>query len=598
MAYLVLARKWRPQRFDDIVGQSAIARTLANSIRLNRIGHAFLFSGPRGVGKTSTARILSKALNCVSGPTPEPCNVCQFCEEITRGASLDVIEIDGASNRGIDEIRDLRENVRYAPSSARFKIIIIDEVHMLTREAFNALLKTLEEPPAHAKFILATTEAHKVPITIVSRCQRYDFRRIDARTLAPALASICEREGIDVETRTLDILARAADGSFRDGLSLLDQVISFSGQTIVHDETMSLLGRIDPNLVWDILKAVADQDGKTALFRYDEFAQKGGDEAVLTRELMDACRDLMAVRVGATPRYDLPAGLAESFSVDQLERIFRILLDLETSLRSTEFPRLIMDVAIIKMSRIQSLIPIETLMSRLETALAGSSQTMTREPTTSTPTPSKPVAAVPSSIRQQIANEKPRSSQVASKPSAAMSIQTPPRPVEKAEAPSISVAPQPVTLIVEPAISPALKITGDRLQDILVNMPSDCAMLGACLAYGALAGETDSEIIIGFRTENRLHRERSESPENHAIIEATASRVVGRPMKVVLKEISGEMKSVAETRIEQEKKTSDANMKCALETPLISELMGRFDARIRDVRAAQANLQKDQEIVK
>ncbi len=569
MAYLVLARKWRPQRFDDIVGQNAIAKTLANSIRLNRIGHAFLFSGPRGVGKTSTARILSKALNCSSGPTPEPCNACQFCDEITRGASLDVIEIDGASNRGIDEIRDLRENVRYAPASARFKIIIIDEVHMLTREAFNALLKTLEEPPPHAKFILATTEAHKVPITIVSRCQRYDFRRIDAKTLGPALAAICARESISVEPRTLDVLARAADGSFRDGLSLLDQVISFSGQTIIHDETMSLLGRIDPNLVWDILRAVSVQDGSAALRRYDEFAQKGGDETVLTREMMEATRDLMAVRVGGSPRYDLPEGLADAFSIDQLERIFRILLDLETSLRSTEFPRLIMDVALVKMSRIQALTPIETLLGRLE-AVIGNTGAM--------PSPGVGAAARSSlpetgaaQIRRQIVSEKPPG-----QPSRPMVNPAPPPP-QPARKPALEVAPPPAP--------PPVKPTGNRLQDILANMPPDQPNLRAQLAHGALVSESDSEIVIGFRPDVwQFCGKLCGTPESVSVVERAAERLIGRPVKVRITETHENLKSVAEMRIEQEKKTADANMKRALDTPLVTELIGRFEARIREVR--------------
>ncbi|MBN1355742.1 DNA polymerase III subunit gamma/tau [bacterium] len=365
MSYIVLARKWRPQTFDEIIGQKAIARTLANSIRIGRIGHAFLFSGPRGVGKTSCARILSKALNCEQGPTAEPCNRCRFCEEITTGTSLDVLEIDGASNRGIDEIRELRENVRYAPAAARFKIFIIDEVHMLTREAFNALLKTLEEPPEHVKFILATTEAHKVPVTIVSRCQRYDFRRIDPVSLKAALSDICRKESIAIEPVTVDVLARIADGSLRDGLSLLDQVISFSGNAVEHQETMRLLGRVDPHLIFDIFRSLSEGNAGGAMERFGEYIETGGDEVVFNREMMEATRDLMAVKLNGTARYEIPAGLADVFSIDQLERIFKVLLDLEVSLRSSEFPRLIADVALVKMSRIRSLTPLENLIARM-----------------------------------------------------------------------------------------------------------------------------------------------------------------------------------------------------------------------------------------
>ena len=227
MSYLVLARKWRPQSFDDIAGQGHISRTLQNAIRTNRIAHAYLFTGVRGVGKTTAARILAKALNCERGPTPEPCNQCSHCEEITNGNSIDVLEIDGASNRGIDEIRQIIENVRYQPAKCRFKIYIIDEVHQVTKDAFNALLKTLEEPPPSVKFILATTEPHRLPETILSRCQRFDFRRISLREIVERLADIANKEGLKITNGALVLLAREADGSMRDAQSLLEQVLAF-----------------------------------------------------------------------------------------------------------------------------------------------------------------------------------------------------------------------------------------------------------------------------------------------------------------------------------------------------------------------------------
>ncbi|HPQ41759.1 MAG TPA: DNA polymerase III subunit gamma/tau, partial [bacterium] len=341
MSYQVLARKWRPQTFEEVVGQSGITQTLANAIRLNRIGHAFLFCGSRGIGKTTTARILAKALNCESGPTDTPCNTCRHCREIIQGNAMDVVEIDGVSNRGIDEIRELRENVKYTPATARFKVIIIDEVHMLTREAFNALLKTLEEPPPHAKFILATTEAHKVPVTIVSRCQRYDFRRIDVATLTEFLRDMCRREDIQAEDSTLEVLARMADGGLRDSLSLLDQVISFSGREIDHEKTMQLLGRIDPGLMFDVFRYIAGGNGAGALERFGAYVDGGGSETVFHREMLDLTRDILTAKMNAPSRSSLPEDLPELFSVDQLERIFNVLLDLEQSFRQTEFPRLL-----------------------------------------------------------------------------------------------------------------------------------------------------------------------------------------------------------------------------------------------------------------
>jgi len=235
MSYLVLARKWRPQLFEEVIGQRHITHTLQNAISQKRVAHAFLFTGARGVGKTSSARILAKALNCERGLRPNPCNECTTCQEITHGISMDVIEIDGASNRGIDEIRELRENVRYTPAKSRYKIYIIDEVHMLTKEAFNALLKTLEEPPPHIIFIFATTEPHKIPATILSRCQRYDFKRIPLREVVGSLKRIVEEERIQISQRGLLSIAQESEGSLRDAESLLDQVIAYAGKEI-HDE--------------------------------------------------------------------------------------------------------------------------------------------------------------------------------------------------------------------------------------------------------------------------------------------------------------------------------------------------------------------------
>ena len=245
MAYQVLARKWRPQTFEEVMGQEPITRTLQNALTAGRVAHAFLFSGPRGVGKTSVARILAKALNCEAGPTPHPDNTCQLCQEITNGSSLDVLEIDGASNRGIDEVRDLREKIKYLPTQGKYKVYIIDEVHMLTKEAFNALLKTLEEPPAHAVFILATTEPHKVPVTILSRCQRYDFRRIPTGVIQAHLAKLAEQEGWHIDPEGLALVARAAEGGLRDAQGFLDQVVTFGGDGVSVPEIARILGVTD-----------------------------------------------------------------------------------------------------------------------------------------------------------------------------------------------------------------------------------------------------------------------------------------------------------------------------------------------------------------
>ena len=265
MSYLVLARKWRPQTFSDLIGQEHVSQTLKNAIEGGRVAHAFLFTGARGVGKTSSARILAKALNCDHGPAAEPCNACAACSEITAGNSVDVFEIDGASNTGVDDIRELRDNIKYLPSRSRYKIFIIDEVHMLSTNAFNALLKTLEEPPPHVKFIFATTEPHKVPITILSRCQRFDFKRIPLPMIISRLRFIVESERIAISDESLIVIGRKGDGSMRDSLSTLDQVLAFCGDTVADEDVVTLLGVVDRRLLQDTCDAVCARDTAAVL---------------------------------------------------------------------------------------------------------------------------------------------------------------------------------------------------------------------------------------------------------------------------------------------------------------------------------------------
>ena len=297
MSYQVLARKWRPQTFAEIVGQGATAETLKNAISQNRIAHAYLFAGARGVGKTTTARILAKALNCRQGPTVNPCNDCASCREVTSGQSIDVLEIDAASNRGIDEIRELRESVRYRAARDRYKVFIIDEVHMLTTEAFNALLKTLEEPPAHVVFILATTELHKVPGTILSRCQHFNFRAISYREIFERLALIAGEEQIRVEERALSAIARASEGSLRDGESLLDQAISLCGEEVKEEQVRDLLGVVPQQLLEDVAGAVIARDSKRVLALVDQVLTSGRNPQQLVRELMGHFRNLLMVKI-------------------------------------------------------------------------------------------------------------------------------------------------------------------------------------------------------------------------------------------------------------------------------------------------------------
>jgi len=277
MTYIVLARRYRPQQFSDIIGQEHVSQTLSNTIETGRIAHSFIFAGPRGVGKTTTARILAKALNCEKGPIVNPCNECSNCKSITIGNSLDVLEIDGASNRGIDEIRNLRENIRFTPSQGKYRIYIIDEVHMLTKEAFNALLKTLEEPPQHALFIFATTEIHRVPATILSRCQRFDFKRIPTKTIIEHLQNICESEKIKIETDALLAIAKKADGSMRDSQSILDQIISYTGDNITSEQVTGALGLISQDIFFELSDNITEGDLKELLLLCKKVISEGYD---------------------------------------------------------------------------------------------------------------------------------------------------------------------------------------------------------------------------------------------------------------------------------------------------------------------------------
>lgn len=378
MSYLVLARKWRPQTFEDVIGQRPITQALQNAIGTQRVAHAYLFAGPRGVGKTSVARILAKALNCQEGPTKQPCDRCSFCQEIRTGISLDVVEIDGASNRGIDEIRELRENVRYLPAKNRYKVYIIDEVHMLTDQAFNALLKTLEEPPPHVIFIFATTEPHKIPLTILSRCQRYNFKRIPLALTMEQLKKIAEEEGMAISDRSLHLLAREAEGSMRDGQSLLDQVLSFGGKQVSDEEVIEVLGLIDRKILHEAVKALADGDKVHLLQIAEEVHHFGYDIKEFCGELAKLARDLLVLKVfpkEGTERsalIDLPAdeiqelsSQVEKFSPEEIHSLFRALLQAHDEAARATFPRLVLEMTLTRVARRKPILSVEEVLERL-----------------------------------------------------------------------------------------------------------------------------------------------------------------------------------------------------------------------------------------
>jgi DNA polymerase-3 subunit gamma/tau len=375
MAYVSLYRKYRPQTFHDIVGQDHVTGTLVNAIQTGQVHHAMLFCGTRGTGKTSTARVLAKALNCVKGPTPEPCNVCDACVSITDGTNLDVTEIDAASHGSVDDARDLREKASYAPAAARFKVYIIDEAHMVTTQGFNAMLKVLEEPPEHVRFIFCTTEPHKVIEAIRSRCQRHDFRRIRTAALVQDFARICEAEGVEIEPAALELVARAADGSHRDGLSRLDQVLTFAGPKVTLADVAQVLGALPVELRFDLAEALAAHRVADVLACVERVVDAGHDLHQFTREALEHLRDLYVLRVApqSTTLVDVTAetrerlaAQAERFGPGELGRMVTIVGDLYLDLRTATDQRLVVEIGLARAAVPEASLDAEALLARIE----------------------------------------------------------------------------------------------------------------------------------------------------------------------------------------------------------------------------------------
>jgi DNA polymerase-3 subunit gamma/tau len=363
MSYLVIARKWRPTLFEEIVGQEHVTRTLKNAVSSERIAHAYLFSGPRGVGKTTAARILAKSINCKAGNVADPCNECENCKAITNGSSVDCIEIDGASNTGVDNVRELRDSIRFVPASCTYKVYIIDEVHMLSTAAFNALLKTLEEPPEHAVFIFATTEVHKIPRTILSRCQRFDFKRIPFKLISDHLNLIVETDKIKVEGEVLDIIAREADGSLRDAQSLLDQTIAYAGTDIKNADVFEALGLMDRTILFELTGNILKKDGKSCLNIVEKVYDFGYD-------LKKVCLELLEL-VMPESEAELLEGLSKGVGLARLQLLFQILTKGYEEISRSETQRFSLEMTLLRGAHLDEIRPIGELIEEVRALKAG-----------------------------------------------------------------------------------------------------------------------------------------------------------------------------------------------------------------------------------
>lgn len=385
-SYEVLARKYRPQSFSELTGQEHVSRTLQNAIDSGRVAHAFLFTGARGVGKTSTARILAKTLNCEQGLNHEPCNTCPICNEITKGTSTDVFEIDGASNNGVEDVRELRDSIKYLPSHSRYKIIIIDEVHMLSTNAFNALLKTLEEPPEHVKFIFATTEPHKLPVTILSRCQRFDFKRVPVARIIARLREIADKEKVIISDSALGLIARKGDGSMRDSLTAFDQVLAFCDSTVSDEDVATLIGAVDPRLLADISAAVFSGDTQAVLAGVKRVDMVGYSMRQFCQDLIEHFRNLLVIRSVKKPEEILDLADAEleelrrqaaGFTPQDIQRRLTLLIKADGEMAYASFQRLILEMGLLKAALLVPVIPVNELIEKIKMLETGAVHTPT-----------------------------------------------------------------------------------------------------------------------------------------------------------------------------------------------------------------------------
>lgn len=588
MDYQVSARKYRPGTFDDVIGQPHVVQTLMNAVSTKRVAHAYLFSGTRGVGKTTVARILAKALNCERGPTSHPCDTCENCREIAQGNSVDVIEIDGASNTSVDDVREIRENVRFTPFRGQFRVYLIDEVHMLSNSAFNALLKTLEEPPAHVVFIFATTEIHKIPATILSRCQHYNFRRIARTEIIERLRHVAAQDQLSLEERSFVALARASEGSMRDALSLLDQAIAYGGKTISHADLELLLGAVPQELVQELLRAILAQDSPAALASLANLLDRGHDLRAFCAEVVEHIRNLLVAAVVPstaelrslieTSEDDLNqlSMDAKILTPERFQELLSIFIQAEDSLRFSSHPRFVVETAAVRATRL--LRQREGTEARPAQTASSSSQKPPARPEERKSGPS-----TPQTLHQGV----PTASRPIPKPAHTPRGETDegstisPKPSHNSPATVTTTAPATVPPI---AVGPQPTLQWDLVQEeVGASFPNIAPFLEA----GRFVGMESGFVTIGFAKQATVARARLEKEENLLVLSKLCERQLGSPVRVRIIELTETHPpgpTMAQIRAAKEQEQRVILFERAKANPTVKQALEIFGVELAEVR--------------